>query len=185
MGAAAAANEGALPEPCGGRRPGAGPMGRYELVRSDDAPAVAADLEAGTAAPCDGYPKRRVPTPSPSPAPAPTRQRLVSLDVFRGITVLVRQNHSHPPSSARSLSLLFHWMAAWLAAWPIFLTGAWQYVLIIPEQIELLCLIADCCRTIESAMALVPHHTTTAANQPHMFMENRGARGGGSRSGAS
>ncbi|KAL5649746.1 hypothetical protein ACJX0J_040555, partial [Zea mays] len=83
----------ALPEPCGGRRPGAGPMGRYELVRSDDAPAVAADLEAGTAAPCDGYPKRRVFTPSPSPSPAPAstryRQRLVSLDVFRGITVLL------------------------------------------------------------------------------------------------
>uniref|UniRef100_A0A804UME9 Heparan-alpha-glucosaminide N-acetyltransferase catalytic domain-containing protein n=1 Tax=Zea mays TaxID=4577 RepID=A0A804UME9_MAIZE len=68
-------------------------MGRYELVRSDDAPAVAADLEAGTAAPCDGYPKRRVFTPSPSPSPAPAstryRQRLVSLDVFRGITVLL------------------------------------------------------------------------------------------------
>jgi heparan-alpha-glucosaminide N-acetyltransferase len=87
-------------------------MGRYELVRSDDAPAVAADLEAGTAAPCDGYPKRRVFTPSPSPSPAPAstryRQRLVSLDVFRGITVLVRQNHSHPPSARSLAPLLFH-----------------------------------------------------------------------------
>jgi len=97
---AAAANAGASPESCGGQRPGAGAMGGYELVRSDDAPAaIAVDLEAGgTTAPCgDDYPKRRGgSTPSP-PAPASTRQqRLVSLDVFRGITVLVRTtNHSH------------------------------------------------------------------------------------------
>ncbi|XP_008667245.1 uncharacterized protein [Zea mays] len=84
---AAAANAGASPESSGSGRPGAGAMGRYELVRSDDTPAIAVDLEAGTAAPRDDYPKRR--GSAPSPAPAPTRQRLVSLDVFRGITVLL------------------------------------------------------------------------------------------------
>ncbi|KAJ1270833.1 hypothetical protein BS78_06G081500 [Paspalum vaginatum] len=88
MGAAAAGNAGAAaPESRGRvRRPGA--VGGYELVRSDDAAprALAADvdLEAG---PCAGdRPKRRG---SASPAPPPQRQRLVSLDVFRGITVLL------------------------------------------------------------------------------------------------
>ncbi|KAK3144869.1 hypothetical protein QOZ80_4AG0318880 [Eleusine coracana subsp. coracana] len=61
-------------------------MGGYERVRSDDAPAFAVDLEAGH----DDYPKVR---PSKEgadrPSPAPARQRLVSLDVFRGITVLL------------------------------------------------------------------------------------------------
>jgi predicted acyltransferase len=57
-------------------------MGGYELVRSDDAPALAVDLEAGGGGPA----KRAAGT---SPAPAPARQRLVSLDVFRGITVLL------------------------------------------------------------------------------------------------
>jgi hypothetical protein len=119
---AAAANAGESPESCGGQRPGAGAMGGYELVRSDDAPAaIAVDLEAGgTTAPCDdGNPKHhRGSTPSP-PAPASTRQRLVSLDVFRGITVLVRTtNHSHhilpPPLLARSF-LLFEYLIEWLA----------------------------------------------------------------------
>jgi hypothetical protein len=92
-------------------------MGRYELVRSDDTPAIAVDLEAGTAAPRDDYPKRR--GSAPAPAPAPTRQRLVSLDVFRGITVLVRTDHSHPQSSARSLLLPRIWLNGWLAIFPI------------------------------------------------------------------
>jgi len=103
---AAAANAGASPESCGGQRHGTEAMGGYELVRSDDAPAaaIAVDLEAGgTTAPCgDDYPKRRRGSSTPSPpAPASTRpQRLVSLDVFRGITVLVRTtNHSHLSSS--------------------------------------------------------------------------------------
>lgn len=103
---AAAANAGATPESCGGRRPGAGAMGGYELVRSDDAAAVAVDLEAGTTAACGrDYPKRHGSTPSsPAPATASTRlQRLVSLDVFRGITVLVR-TIPPSPSSARSLA---------------------------------------------------------------------------------
>jgi hypothetical protein len=75
-------------------------MGGYELVRSDDAPALAVDLEAGGGGPA----KRAAGT---SPAPAPARQRLVSLDVFRGITVLVRtqQKHSHPPSAIYLLIL--------------------------------------------------------------------------------
>ncbi|XP_062225541.1 uncharacterized protein LOC133924148 isoform X1 [Phragmites australis] len=69
-------------------------MGGYELVQSDDAPALAVDLEAG--GPC-GYPKGRGSKDaggagagsSPSSALGPPRQRLVSLDVFRGITVLL------------------------------------------------------------------------------------------------
>ncbi|RLM64242.1 heparan-alpha-glucosaminide N-acetyltransferase-like isoform X1 [Panicum miliaceum] len=81
MGAAAGNAGGAAPTGTrGGRRPGA--MGGYELVRSDDAPALAVDLEAGGGGPA----KRAAGT---SPAPAPARQRLVSLDVFRGITVLL------------------------------------------------------------------------------------------------
>jgi heparan-alpha-glucosaminide N-acetyltransferase len=52
-------------------------MGGYELVRSDDAAGAGggADLESGAV--------------STAPAPAAARHRLVSLDVFRGITVLV------------------------------------------------------------------------------------------------
>jgi hypothetical protein len=60
-------------------------MGGYELVHSDDAPALAVDLEAGGG----GVPAKRAAAAGTSPA-SPTRQRLVSLDVFRGITVLVR-----------------------------------------------------------------------------------------------
>jgi hypothetical protein len=75
-----------------GRLPGGGAaaMGGYELVRSDDAPALAVDLEtsAGSKQAADG------------PSPARAQQRLVSLDVFRGITVLVRAQHS-PSSSPR------------------------------------------------------------------------------------
>ena len=79
MGAAAGNAGGAAPRP--------GAMGGYELVRSDDAPALAVDLEAGGGGGCA---KRGAGT-SPAPAsPSPARQRLVSLDVFRGITVLVR-----------------------------------------------------------------------------------------------
>jgi heparan-alpha-glucosaminide N-acetyltransferase len=48
-------------------------MGGYELVRSDDPESGAAKGAASAA-----------------PAPAAARQRLVSLYVFRGITVLVR-----------------------------------------------------------------------------------------------
>ena len=60
-------------------------MGGYERVRSDDATALAVDLEAGCGG---GGPAKRA--AGASPAPAPARQRLVSLDIFRGITVLVR-----------------------------------------------------------------------------------------------
>ncbi|VAH47534.1 unnamed protein product [Triticum turgidum subsp. durum] len=55
-------------------------MGVYELVRSEDAAGPALDLEAGRCGP--------PPTAKASPA-APRQQRLVSLDVFRGITVLL------------------------------------------------------------------------------------------------
>ncbi|KAM3386813.1 hypothetical protein ACQJBY_009995 [Aegilops geniculata] len=61
---------------CDGRRSAAG-MGVYELVRSEDAAGPALDLEAGRCAP---------PPPAKASPPAP---RLVSLDVFRGITVLL------------------------------------------------------------------------------------------------
>uniref|UniRef100_M8BCD7 Heparan-alpha-glucosaminide N-acetyltransferase catalytic domain-containing protein n=1 Tax=Aegilops tauschii TaxID=37682 RepID=M8BCD7_AEGTA len=64
---------------CDGRRSAAG-MGVYELVRSEDAAGPALDLEAGRCGP--------PPTAKASPA-APRQQRLVSLDVFRGITVLI------------------------------------------------------------------------------------------------
>uniref|UniRef100_A0A453BX09 Heparan-alpha-glucosaminide N-acetyltransferase catalytic domain-containing protein n=1 Tax=Aegilops tauschii subsp. strangulata TaxID=200361 RepID=A0A453BX09_AEGTS len=64
---------------CDGRRSAAG-MGVYELVRSEDAAGPALDLEAGRCGP--------PPTAKASPA-APRQQRLVSLDVFRGITVLL------------------------------------------------------------------------------------------------
>ena len=55
-------------------------MGVYELVQSEDAagPVAAVDLESGSG---------RL---SPAAAAVAPRQRLVSLDVFRGITVLVR-----------------------------------------------------------------------------------------------
>jgi len=85
MGAAAGNAGGAAPRP--------GAMGGYELVRSDDAPALAVDLEAGGGGGCA---KRGAGT-SPAPAsPSPARQRLVSLDVFRGITVLVRPQQNAP-----------------------------------------------------------------------------------------
>ncbi|RLM74791.1 heparan-alpha-glucosaminide N-acetyltransferase-like isoform X1 [Panicum miliaceum] len=90
MGAAAGNAGGAAPPGTrvggGGRRPGA--MGGYELVRSDDAPALAVDLEAGGGGCAKrgvGPAKRAAGT---APASAAARQRLVSLDVFRGITVL-------------------------------------------------------------------------------------------------
>ena len=68
-------------------------MGGYERVRSDDATALAVDLEAGGGGGCA---KRGAGT-SPAPAsPSPARQRLVSLDVFRGITVLVRPQQNAP-----------------------------------------------------------------------------------------
>jgi hypothetical protein len=70
--------------------------GSYELVRTDDAAGHVLDLEAGRCAAV--YPKgggggggiAPPPVPSPPSSPASARQRLVSLDVFRGITVLVR-----------------------------------------------------------------------------------------------
>lgn len=55
-------------------------MGGYELVRSDAAAAITPDLEFG-----GSTSSKAAPLP-PSPA---ARQRLVSLDVFRGITVLL------------------------------------------------------------------------------------------------
>lgn len=55
-------------------------MGVYELVRSDESAGPAADLEAGG---------RRSPSPPKGSPAASSRQRLVSLDVFRGITVLL------------------------------------------------------------------------------------------------
>jgi heparan-alpha-glucosaminide N-acetyltransferase len=61
-------------------------MGGYELVRSDDAAATTPDLEFGGSSSSKAEP---LPPPRP-PSPAARRQRLVSLDVFRGITVLVR-----------------------------------------------------------------------------------------------
>jgi heparan-alpha-glucosaminide N-acetyltransferase len=70
-------------------------MGGYELVRSDEAPALAVDLEAGAPRHGDHYPNGRVSKQAASPSPAPARQRLVSLDVFRGITVLVRTHNTH------------------------------------------------------------------------------------------
>ncbi|AQK71383.1 hypothetical protein ZEAMMB73_Zm00001d016662 [Zea mays] len=62
-------------------------MGGYELVRSDDAAGAAgADLESGSgASKVAGAPP---PSPAPSASPAARQQRLASLDVFRGITVL-------------------------------------------------------------------------------------------------
>ncbi|KAG8064419.1 hypothetical protein GUJ93_ZPchr0004g38661 [Zizania palustris] len=84
-----------------GRRGGpkeAAAMGGYELVQSDDAAGhVTVDLEAGRGC---VFPKGggsgggggggggSLPPPAP-PSPATPRQRLVSLDVFRGITVLL------------------------------------------------------------------------------------------------
>uniref|UniRef100_A0ACD5UQ25 Uncharacterized protein n=3 Tax=Avena sativa TaxID=4498 RepID=A0ACD5UQ25_AVESA len=77
----AVANAGAFHGRCGGRqRPAAG-MGVYELVRSEDAAGPAVDLEAGRC--------RLSPPPASPASPAAPRQRLVSLDVFRGITVLL------------------------------------------------------------------------------------------------
>jgi heparan-alpha-glucosaminide N-acetyltransferase len=70
-------------------------MGGYELVRSDDAPALAVDLEAGERSHGDHYPNGRVSKQAALPSPVPARQRLVSLDVFRGITVLVRTHNTH------------------------------------------------------------------------------------------
>jgi hypothetical protein len=61
-------------------------MGVYELVRSEDAAGPAADLEAGR---CGSGSLSTPAATAASPASA-QRQRLVSLDVFRGITVLVR-----------------------------------------------------------------------------------------------
>lgn len=59
-------------------------MGVYELVRSEDAAGPAADLEAGRCG------SGRLSTPAAAASPASSqRQRLVSLDVFRGITVLL------------------------------------------------------------------------------------------------
>jgi hypothetical protein len=63
-------------------------MGGYELVRSDDAAATAPDLEFG-----GSTSSKAEPLPPWPPAPA-ARQRLVSLDVFRGITVLVRTSRA-------------------------------------------------------------------------------------------
>lgn len=60
-------------------------MGGYELVRSDDAAATTPDLEFGGSTSSKAEP---LPPPRP-PSPAARRQRLVSLDVFRGITVLL------------------------------------------------------------------------------------------------
>ncbi|PWZ23646.1 Heparan-alpha-glucosaminide N-acetyltransferase [Zea mays] len=64
-------------------------MGGYELVRSDDAAGAAgADLESGASKAAGAPP----PSPAPSSAsasPAARQQRLASLDVFRGITVLL------------------------------------------------------------------------------------------------
>lgn len=65
-------------------------MGGYKLVRSDDAVGPVVDLEADRC----GYPKGAAgagssPSAGP-PSPTSSRQCLVSLDVFRGITVLVR-----------------------------------------------------------------------------------------------
>ena len=62
-------------------------MGVYELVQSEDAagPVAAVDLESGSG---------RLSPPAAAP-----RQRLVSLDVFRGITVLVRD--CHQPTNLR------------------------------------------------------------------------------------
>jgi hypothetical protein len=77
---------------CRQRRTAPASMGGYELVRSDDAAGAAgADLESGSgASKAAGAPP---PSPAPSSAsasPAARQQRLASLDVFRGLTVLVR-----------------------------------------------------------------------------------------------
>jgi hypothetical protein len=172
---AAAANAGASPESCGGQRHGTEAMGGYELVRSDDAPAaaIAVDLEAGgTTAPCgDDYPKRRRGSSTPSPpAPASTRpQRLVSLDVFRGITVLVRTtNHSHlsssllPPLLAPSLLPAFFFLnkppSCFLIQWLAIRLSLNSLLLPNRNQIELLAewgslLAAD---RLSAAMVLMP-----------------------------
>lgn len=83
----------AAPSPsprCRQRRTAPASMGGYELVRSDDAAGAAgADLESGASKAAGAPP----PSPAPSSAsasPAARQQRLASLDVFRGITVLVR-----------------------------------------------------------------------------------------------
>jgi hypothetical protein len=88
----AVANAGALD----GRQrsaPEAAGMGVYELVRSEDAAGSVVDLEAGG--------RCRVTPPAASPVAAP-RQRLVSLDVFRGITVMVRAT-SFSPAARNSI----------------------------------------------------------------------------------
>lgn len=68
-----------------------GAMGGYELVHSDDAPALAVDLEAGGRGfpKSSGGPAKRAAAGTSPASTAPARQRLVSLDVFRGITVLL------------------------------------------------------------------------------------------------
>jgi hypothetical protein len=83
------------------RRTAASAMGGYELVRSDDAAgAPGPDLESGA-----GANSKAAPSP---PTAAPRGQpRLVSLDVFRGITVLVRAHmiYSIPTASAEYTEL--------------------------------------------------------------------------------
>uniref|UniRef100_A0A0E0CLD4 Heparan-alpha-glucosaminide N-acetyltransferase catalytic domain-containing protein n=1 Tax=Oryza meridionalis TaxID=40149 RepID=A0A0E0CLD4_9ORYZ len=64
-------------------------MGGYELVRSDDAAAAGPpDLELGGSGGGGCSTKAWPPSPPPPPSQGGARQRLVSLDVFRGITVL-------------------------------------------------------------------------------------------------
>ncbi|KAG8081835.1 hypothetical protein GUJ93_ZPchr0014g46899 [Zizania palustris] len=71
-------------------------MGGYELVRNDCADGhVMVDLEAGHGC---VFPKGAASggiAPSAPPSPATPRQRLVSLDVFRGVTVLTATCSSH------------------------------------------------------------------------------------------
>lgn len=88
----AVTNAGAPPDGRCGRQSAAGGMGVYELVRSDESAGPAADLEAGG---------RRSPSPPKGSPAASSRQRLVSLDVFRGITVLVC-----PPKQISAFSFL-------------------------------------------------------------------------------
>uniref|UniRef100_A0A0E0CLD3 Heparan-alpha-glucosaminide N-acetyltransferase catalytic domain-containing protein n=1 Tax=Oryza meridionalis TaxID=40149 RepID=A0A0E0CLD3_9ORYZ len=65
-------------------------MGGYELVRSDDAAAAGPpDLELGGSGGGGCSTKAWPPSPPPPPSQGGARQRLVSLDVFRGITVLL------------------------------------------------------------------------------------------------
>lgn len=73
-------------------------MGMYELIKGDDQSAVAADpnndhqaidIDEGHAKPGDTKPLKSLPPAAILLPPSTQSKRLVSLDVFRGLTVAV------------------------------------------------------------------------------------------------